>query len=302
MNEAPGAVLNTVELLEAILLDLDIHTLLVSAPRVCQRWNFVIKESLSLQQALFFQPNDVPLGNEKDHGQIQPKMQNPFLKDVFPAWFQHTNAFNEDGNSLGSSRTTIGNRQIMKGYMMFQDTKLYKMNMYAPDNPFLRPCASWRRMLISQPPCRTIVATSTKLAGNWYYPYTAHSKDGLRMMDLYGITLQHAAQHDTSSFVVVWPEGGDDGYVHMLGHLARASAGMDRKLDMSARLIWNCKPDLVVKLLWNRSWGGHHVDFNNNAFWIGCGVNELLPSIKDRQSSLYASKDIQFQSAIFTSK
>lgn len=44
------------ELLEAVLLELDMRTLLVSAQRVSKHWHAVIKHSPRIQQALFYTP------------------------------------------------------------------------------------------------------------------------------------------------------------------------------------------------------------------------------------------------------
>lgn len=62
-NEAPAfvaatAVLNTTELLEAILVCLDFKTLLVSIQQVCHRFHDVVKDSIQLQKKLFLVPVD----------------------------------------------------------------------------------------------------------------------------------------------------------------------------------------------------------------------------------------------------
>lgn len=299
MDQASKTVFGTVELLETILLKIDLRTLLLSAPQVCRHWNSVINVSLPLQQALYFQPKDIPCINSNGHECIQPKVQNPFLKDVFPAWFRNTNTSYVDGRRPNSN--IFRRREVTKAYELFQETKLYNRGMNSSDNPFLRESASWQRMLVSQPPCRKIVATFTKLTGNWYHPHIANPEDGLRMVDLYRITLQHSAKYNVSGFVVVWTEGGEEGYVHMMSHLARASVGIDRKLEMSGRLIWNCQPDLVVKLLWSNSSASGHIDFDDSGlFWARCGVKELLPRLKNNSSDFYTSTDIEFRSTGFT--
>ncbi|KAK3936401.1 hypothetical protein QBC46DRAFT_345621 [Diplogelasinospora grovesii] len=53
---ATSAVLFIPELLEAILLHIDMVTLLVSASRVSRHWRDVISKSSKLQEALFFKP------------------------------------------------------------------------------------------------------------------------------------------------------------------------------------------------------------------------------------------------------
>lgn len=296
MDESSAVVFSTVELLEIILLNIDVRTLLLSAPQVCRQWNSVINVSLPLQQALFFQPKDVSCTNLNDDRIIQPKVQNPFLKDLFPAWFRNTNTSHVDEHLPNSDM--FRTRELVKASKLFQETKLYKKSITFSDNPFLRESASWQGMLISQPPCRKIVAASSRLIGNWYYPDTADPKDGLRMVDLYGITLQHAAKHSLSGFMVIWPEGGEDGWVPMMNHLVRASAGMDRGLEVSGRLIWNCQPDLVIRLIRTHSRPSGPLDFDDpGLFWTRCGVKELLPGLNDKVSDYYASEDIEFRSA-----
>jgi hypothetical protein len=49
--------------------------------RVCQRWSILIKESPTLQTTVFFQPSFSSSPSETI---------NPLLKEVFPAWFDHS--------------------------------------------------------------------------------------------------------------------------------------------------------------------------------------------------------------------
>ncbi|KAL4954382.1 hypothetical protein BDW69DRAFT_163300, partial [Aspergillus filifer] len=55
-RSAANRVLETPELLEMILVQTDMRTLLISAQRVCRTWKALIDHSPSLQRALFFTP------------------------------------------------------------------------------------------------------------------------------------------------------------------------------------------------------------------------------------------------------
>ncbi|KAE8422264.1 hypothetical protein BDV36DRAFT_245462, partial [Aspergillus pseudocaelatus] len=119
--------LSTPEVLELILLQLDLRTLLTSAQRTCRAWRTLIQDSPALQRALFFMP-----GTGDSSGR---KVSNPLLVEAFPFVFDtSTNmTFPEyrDGECLSTCR--------MAKYPETQTA-------------FLRREASWRRMLLQQPP------------------------------------------------------------------------------------------------------------------------------------------------------
>lgn len=50
--------LSTAELLELILLNLDLRTLLTTAQRTSRDWNSLIRDSHSLQEHLYFIPDE----------------------------------------------------------------------------------------------------------------------------------------------------------------------------------------------------------------------------------------------------
>ncbi|OJJ95934.1 hypothetical protein ASPACDRAFT_63935 [Aspergillus aculeatus ATCC 16872] len=111
-------------ILEMILLGLDMKTLLLST-RVCRTWNALIRSSPSIQKALFFRPADpVP-------GQAQAK--NPLVEKKVWHDFLHQRLFSRlVGAAYFSAFPLIESEEIDKAY--------------------LRPEASWRRMLLQQPP------------------------------------------------------------------------------------------------------------------------------------------------------
>lgn len=108
------------ELLELILLHLDTRTLLISQ-RVCYLWSKVIRRSKRTQQALFLLP--IKPNNVLHHERVR----NPLLDEiVWPHVMQRKPDY-----------------PIFKG--IFANVPIIKKS-------FRRKSASWRRMLIQQPP------------------------------------------------------------------------------------------------------------------------------------------------------
>jgi hypothetical protein len=119
--------LSTPEILELILLQLDNQTLLTAAQQTCRGWRELIYRSPYLQKALFFLP-------ESGRGDEEEKTQNPLLIRRFPSLFGKSNEL----GSLLPSLDMIKTPQKLEAY--------------------LRPEASWRRMLVQQPPVLVIGA------------------------------------------------------------------------------------------------------------------------------------------------
>ncbi|KAF4989373.1 hypothetical protein FDECE_14740 [Fusarium decemcellulare] len=138
------------ELLEMILLYLDMKTLLVSASRVCRRWSETMTESPQIQQALFFSP--APSSSE------EPKVRrpelfalNPLLFEKFGTCFFDVNreyAYHRRADSF--LRMPWAPRQALKA--RGPPSSLSGMKPTALSKCFTRTRASWRRMLVSQPP------------------------------------------------------------------------------------------------------------------------------------------------------
>lgn len=209
-------VLFTAELLECILLQLDMQTLLVSAQRTCQAWRQLISTSPALQEVLFFKPKgeDSKDGyqdadkngarNACDSTSNQCVRKNPLLASVFPAWFEDY------------EYTEPTNRQRMIGEPPPQgtvsgDTRLIHLSSVSripiwtafASQPFAAAhkkeqvlsyrLASWRRMLVQQPPAYRV--------GEWtmeepFYHQRASVKlfsCGLRMGQLYDASAEAAA-------------------------------------------------------------------------------------------------------------
>ncbi|PYH71273.1 F-box protein [Aspergillus vadensis CBS 113365] len=113
------------ELLEMILLQLDMRTLLISAQRVCRAWHTLIKDSSSLQTLLFFKPATEPFTAELRARAITE--DNPLLSYLWHEFWQ---------KRVSTSSVSLELPQL--------DPQREKV--------FLREEASWRQMLLRQPP------------------------------------------------------------------------------------------------------------------------------------------------------
>lgn len=148
------------ELLEAILSLVDIQTLLL-AQRVSRQFAHCIEESPQLQQILFFQPAPT----------TTPRQQNPLLASKFPYWFP--------ADDYKSCTISFGAGD-MQDFLESSDVYRYP--------------ASWRRMLVQQPPILTLgwvergIAVSDMVdLHRWEVPLQVFG--GLRMNMLYDIVI-----------------------------------------------------------------------------------------------------------------
>ncbi|KAM0814533.1 putative F-box domain-containing protein [Seiridium cardinale] len=182
-----GAIANVfsiVELLEAILLQVDMATLLVSASRVSRAWHNVMMNSIAIQQALYFKPTPAKTHKHKTHKSTQEGAQaprqsstceepdeipqlNPLLMEKFsPCFFDLSGDrifFRRSGSFYALPWTARPHEEV-------DFTHPFKSGSYRtlrkPTAPtaeaarqeslarsrFTRKGASWRRMLVSQPP------------------------------------------------------------------------------------------------------------------------------------------------------
>lgn len=123
------SVLNTPEILEMILIQTDIRTLLTSAQRVCRAWSKLITSSPSIQKALYFAPI------KSSEGEPNEKTLNPLLKEKFPPIFPLQDSSTYDGFDFSDFNWTKDILSLTR---------------------FVRADASWRKMLIQQPPISEI--------------------------------------------------------------------------------------------------------------------------------------------------
>ena len=117
---AQDRVLWTPETLELVLLQLDLHTLLL-AQRTCRFWHSLIRQSPSIQKALFYLPD-----------QPTRPIYNPLLTHAFPSFFPNPKTGQVDAQFT-----------FMTFDMLQHPEKIDAYN---------REEASWRRMLVKQPP------------------------------------------------------------------------------------------------------------------------------------------------------
>lgn len=154
MNHA----LATVELLELILLEIDTQTLLTSATRVCKFWNDVIQQSAQLQSALFFRPS-IPARYKDDNNNNNKETQIATTNHI------RTNSLLlcRFQDLLGSQQDPLGRNPAHNP--LHDDTE--KMS---------RPEASWRKMLIQQPPVRKLGIWRLDTSPALYQGFTSNTE------------------------------------------------------------------------------------------------------------------------------
>ncbi|KAJ7899782.1 hypothetical protein B0H13DRAFT_2196034, partial [Mycena leptocephala] len=125
---ARDSVIQTPELVEHTLALLPIRDLLVTAPLVSKMWQ-AITLSPSLQRALFFEPDPKASASHP--------IKNPLLVELFQPFFAPNAA--REFPWPGSA------------------TAILAMPWAQALEAFKRADASWRRMLVTQPPAQTMV-------------------------------------------------------------------------------------------------------------------------------------------------
>lgn len=230
------SVFTTTEILEAILLYLDMTTLLVTASRVSKTWNNVIATSPAIQRALYFRPisreacqasecsldgSTLPhWDSEPDAGDVALPILNPLLVKKFgPCFFDFGSTYGYHRRSSSFYKLPWTKRSPKEAERAGEPVKMSALiarNEEAARRPFTRRGASWRRMLVSQPP-------PPKLGYSWMYlghgseesqtvwmalwePKSLQPFVGLRMGELYDFVQYHAGHHDRRSlwFRVIW--------------------------------------------------------------------------------------------------
>ncbi|KAJ7899789.1 hypothetical protein B0H13DRAFT_2196040, partial [Mycena leptocephala] len=125
---ARDSVIQTPELVEHTLAHLPIRDLLVTAPLVSKMWQ-AITLSPTLQRALFFEPDPTASASHP--------IKNPLLVELFQPFFAPSTARQYPWPGTATSILAMPWAQ-------------------APE-AFKRADASWRRMLVTQPPAQTMV-------------------------------------------------------------------------------------------------------------------------------------------------
>ena len=157
-GSAQSQAFSITEIFELILLQLDTRTLLTKAQLICHTWTTFIQESPAIQWALFFKP--MTSVHSKKH-------QNPLLAEVFPS------IFNQYGPGLGSESCDEKDKHDNYNILTFTTFDMI-LNPHKLD-AYMRPEASWRRMLVQQPPVYTlsVLRSSIGHGGRHFYHYEA---------------------------------------------------------------------------------------------------------------------------------
>ncbi|RYP83857.1 hypothetical protein DL769_001279 [Monosporascus sp. CRB-8-3] len=136
-------VLDIPEILEAVLLHVDMRTLLVSALRVSRFWYFLIARSPRLQRHLFFR--------EDFAAEPADPKTNPLLRETFPFCFPR------DGDDGLARVYAKSKRCAIHGEGEYHNFAR-RTAAHVLHNPvaFNRLQASWRRMLVQQPPLKEV--------------------------------------------------------------------------------------------------------------------------------------------------
>ncbi|KAM5341227.1 hypothetical protein ACJ41O_015336 [Fusarium nematophilum] len=193
-------VFGTFELLEGILGHLDMQSLLF-IQRVCRQWRQIITESPYLQQQLYFKPI-------KLNGTSTERRKNPLLQQHFQQLFENTSSVDPRASRL---RPII----LAKPGMSIADMR----NGRKRHKAFTRKEASWKNMLVTQPPIESILYLKEK-SGNWhrYDQFIPDFPQGLRMGQFYDLVFSTVWKDPADGLPGAWikwpsPDGVRDGYV-----------------------------------------------------------------------------------------
>lgn len=200
-------------------------TLLLSANRVCKTWHEVLNTSPALRQALYFDPEPIRIKSHQECQAVEAlngAVLNPLLAKFFaPCFFDfsHETGHRRRANSFYSMPWVSKPRREHAGVNGIMEA-LPQYPLLDPELPgdkadrrrFTRKGASWRRMLVSQPPPRHLgyLRMDEDIRGSnvQYFDsfIDAHDIAGLCMGQLYDIVQQSASHHPRLSlwFRVFW--------------------------------------------------------------------------------------------------
>jgi hypothetical protein len=197
--------MGTPELFHMILLCLDQRSLLTRAQRVNKYWHSTIQTTPAIRRALFFQ--SFPASYDG------PPVFNPLLAEVFSAWFP--------------SDETQGN------VLVKHDSFELLLPTEKDHRAIRRSRASWTRMLVRQPPIRTLCywhTESTQARTTLHTITKRRCRRGLRMGELYDLAMN-------TPLVVYWE-----------GQMEKVAAGYSFEEKTRARLnLIASAADLTVK-------------------------------------------------------
>ncbi|KAK4446077.1 hypothetical protein QBC34DRAFT_412312 [Podospora aff. communis PSN243] len=227
-------VLTSPEILESIFCDLDQQTLLTSVLRVCSQCHQIISTSTLIQQHLFFRPDD----------KTKTRRLNPLLQSTFPPFFKLPPPNPKIFPSFAHQPPTLSR------------LPLAQKNLAA----ITRRGASWRRMLVQQPPIRELgvmVALTAYSADVLSFP------DGLRMGTLYDLAFGYSRGKNPACWCMAW------------------SPPLCKEDDMWAvddtMAYWMKKSnlDLALFVIWFDSWGAGVLGLKDGRMAGGAPVKQL---------------------------
>ncbi|ETS79386.1 hypothetical protein PFICI_09239 [Pestalotiopsis fici W106-1] len=191
-KSAAAQALEITEILVLILRKVDMHTLLVSCPRVCRYWKASIDSFESLQRKLFFLKDE-----------LATPTHNRLLAKHFPFAFEHADAPPERDLRFFSRTTKL---IAPKHDVTFPDLPWIRDRQDA----YRRPEASWRRMLVHQPPFPGVGWVGTRRSKEVMFHCIPTPRESLRIEELLravlsGFPTEHATVDRVArSFRVIW--------------------------------------------------------------------------------------------------
>ncbi|KAK8119733.1 uncharacterized protein PG998_004359 [Apiospora kogelbergensis] len=278
-------VLGTPELLENILLHLDLAALLTSAQLVERRWRNLISHSAVLQRALFFrgdptlrhdtallinQDDNQDNNSEDDALWVEDRFGlNPLLRDKFRPFFHEAGPAAE-GEVL--SQVPVGrfsNRPLVRSQRCHLTRQRFHAWPLASDGAekgeaFMRPGASWRRMLVAQPPMQRLGFSGGAGSSMGYKT--------CRIIELRRPAIDDDAINDNSTEVAT-QEGKEDGL--RMGELYDAAVAW-LTVHPALAIMWNPRATMALCTQGTRSAGlrrhdrrAFHVDENGRGRHAG---------------------------------
>lgn len=195
-------VLGTTELLESVLCALDARTLLTSAQLVSREWHSLVAQSPALQRALYFRPGAEtpprgPGARDAHHAADGGLDLNPLLAEAFPIFFRPSRPRRPPAPPAPIVRSS------------FESLPWAAHPDRSRAAAFMRPGASWRRMLGTRSRPSAAAAAAARGVGLCRRCVTGHGDalyaydavdvppgvdgGGLRMGELYDLVLDCTA-------------------------------------------------------------------------------------------------------------
>lgn len=241
-------VFSTPELFESILFQLDMRTLLTSAQRVNHAWHDLIAESPSLQKKLFFKPDysirsdTSGVDDERKKAGRRKRTINPLLAELFAPLFPGPwprtaederiesilNEFTQNYQSDDEEEEDEDEEEERNPPLInHREDILNEFPIARKREALVRRGASWRRMLVQQPPSKSLgLLTATSAMGGSSLEHeviefsdddsstdkynrgsdieTQLSSSGLRMGLIYDLIHQKSSQERIGRICVLW--------------------------------------------------------------------------------------------------